>query len=165
MLPYLTADTESGIATTCWALQHERHSHVFGFIRAESNLHIILISDEHDQSYEQPAPGVQDFAAYLEEFGQDRDELTFSTVGLPNSDYRRVTDMVGGIFRLGVRPGAEQHSLLRFRAETLRRGHHRVHRPRGVPWQSTRGGGLGPSEGAGSWAKAPVRSWGARGLS
>lgn len=107
--------TESGIATAYMALELQKDAVNEGFLRDNTPLHIIAISDEDDQSCFNPFGGGcnpisrADFIDYLNDLKISKDQVTFSSIvcmpgeaclnrgGSLGTNYIRVTDAVGGI--------------------------------------------------------------------
>lgn len=96
--------TERGLDATWVALEAERDGANEGFLRADSSLHIVVVSDESDYSV-QITP--EELASYLVGLRADPDQVTFSsivsprptcpTASTPGDDYVAVTEQVGGI--------------------------------------------------------------------
>ena len=105
---------EKGLASIYTALEQHRDGANKGFYREDGLLSIIVISDEHDQSYE---ISLVEFISWLTNMKEDVDDVTFSSivcleVGTLNGqqcgtgfftemtvgeEYMAVTDAVGGV--------------------------------------------------------------------
>lgn len=94
---------ESGIATTFMALQDPT-----GFLRPGAGLHVVVMSDEDDQSGGTPITR-NEFISYLQTLPQDPDAVTFSSIvcqrnddcltngGSVGDNYMAVSNAVGGV--------------------------------------------------------------------
>jgi hypothetical protein len=98
---------ESGRATTYRAIELKKDAYNDGFIREEAGLHIIVISDEQDNSTTNPI-SKGEFIDYLGTLKETEDLVTFSSIvnppncgfcngGTAGTDYIDVTNGVGGI--------------------------------------------------------------------
>ncbi len=100
--------SEEGILATYAAFELEQ-SWNDGFFREGSALQIIVVSDEQDQSPDQPVTN-DEFIAYLAGLRADPEMITFSSIVSPlapefpcdgastsGSRYLRVTDAIGGV--------------------------------------------------------------------
>lgn len=96
--------TEKGIDATWTALEVERDGHNAGFLRDDSSVHVVVVSDEGDFST-QVTPN--ELGAYLNGLRTDPDDVSFSSIvspqpvcrsaATPGLEYVAVTQMVGGI--------------------------------------------------------------------
>jgi len=89
---------EQGIDATFYGLEVEKNEFNLGFLRERSSVHIILISDEQDYSeHGNELVTPEELSAFLNGLRQDGDQVTFSSIALPNSKYFTVSGFVGGI--------------------------------------------------------------------
>lgn len=95
---------EKGRDAIYWALEVQ-NQHNFGFFRKDAPLHVIVISDEDDDSVE---IGENEFLDYMSGLRWGEDQLTFSSIVSEDPvcpeattagvDYIRYTEELGGIF-------------------------------------------------------------------
>lgn len=98
------ANNESGIATTFMALNDTASD----FLRPGAGLHVVVMSDEDDQSGGNPITRTE-FISYLQTLPQDPDAVTFSSIvcqrgdscldngGSVGDNYMAVSNAVGGV--------------------------------------------------------------------
>ena len=98
--------TESGIAAAYSALELRKDGYNEGFLREEGSLQVVLISDEQDQSGNDPITRVE-FVEFLVALEGEKEEVGFSSIvtppgvwgpggETPGTNYLWVTHKVGG---------------------------------------------------------------------
>lgn len=105
MLPLVgEEDTRTGVAATWRALEHERHEHNPGFLRDESSIHVVVVSDGIDTSASLPdSPSVEEFSGFLDALRPAA--ISFSAINRTGSPdpladaYGEVSRRVGGLRR------------------------------------------------------------------
>ena len=95
------SSSEQGLGATYTALETLRDTYNNGFLRDESDIHVVVLSDERDQTPGNLITG-DEFVDWFDNLRPDADATTFSSIVTLNgynrgSEYIEVTEQVGGV--------------------------------------------------------------------